>query len=54
MLWELISDERFESKDHHLFRKPPFLFGDAIEEDEETLFDRNYMWLLEVHLKGAE
>jgi len=25
----------------YLFRKPVFLFGDAIEEDEEILFDEN-------------
>jgi len=30
-LWELISDGRFESNDHHLFMKPVFLFGYAIK-----------------------
>jgi len=32
----------------HLFRKPVFLFGDAIEEDEEILFDGNYKWLCQI------
>ena len=41
-LRELISDGRFESNDHRLFRKPVFIFGDGIEEDEEILFDGNY------------
>jgi len=46
--WELISNGRFESNDCHLFRKPVFLFGDAIEENEEILFDGNYKWLRQI------
>ena len=41
-LRELILDWRFKSNDRRLFRKPVFFFGDAIEEDEEILFDGNY------------
>ena len=40
-LRELISDGRCESTSHRLFRKLVFLFGDAIEENEEILFDGN-------------
>ena len=45
MLRELISDGRFESNDRRLFRKSVFLFGDAIEENEEIMFEGNYKWL---------
>ena len=45
MLRELISDGRFDSNDHRLFKKPLLLFVDAIKEDEEILFDENYKWL---------
>ena len=38
-LRELISDGRFESVNRHLLRKPVFLFGDAIDENEEVLFN---------------
>ena len=38
---ELISDRRFEFDNRRLFRKPEFLYGDAIEEDEEVLYDGN-------------
>ena len=48
MLQELISDGRFESNDHHQFSKPVFLFGDAIKEDEEILFDGNYKWFHQI------
>ena len=41
-LWELISDERFEFMNHCLLRKPVLLFGDAIDENKEVLFDGNY------------
>ena len=41
-LRELISDGRFESNDHRLVRKPVFIFRDAIDEDDEILFDGNY------------
>ena len=41
-LRELISNGRFESANQHLFRKLAFLFGDAIDENEEVLFDRHY------------
>jgi len=47
-LWELILNRRFESSSHRLFRKPVFLFGDAIEENEEILFDGNYKWLRQI------
>ena len=47
-LRELISDARFESNNRRLFRKPVFLFGDAIEKDEEILFDGNYKWLHQI------
>ena len=42
MLQELNSDGRFESNNCRLFKKLVFLFGDAIEEDEEILFHGNY------------
>jgi len=47
-LWELISDEGSESTSLRLFKKPVFLFGDAIEENEEVLFDGNYKWLHQI------
>jgi len=47
-LRKLISDWRFESNDCRFFRKPVFLFGDAIEADEEILFDGNYKWLRQI------
>ena len=45
---ELISIGRFESTNLHLLRKSIFLFGDAIEENEEVLFDGNYKWLRQI------
>ena len=47
-LWDVISDRRFESTDCRLLRKPVFLFGDSIEENEEVLFDGNYKWLHQI------
>jgi len=47
-LRELISNKRFESTNCRLLRKLVFLFGDAIDENEEVLFDRNYKWLLQI------
>ena len=41
-LRELISDERFESTNRRLLRKPVFLFGDATDEKEEVSFDGKY------------
>jgi len=41
-LRELLSDERFKFDSRRLFRKPEFFFMDAIEEDEEDLYDGNY------------
>jgi len=45
---ELISDGRFESTNRRLHKNPVFFFGDAIEENEEVLFDRNYKWLRQI------
>jgi len=47
-LRELIPGERFESNDHCHFRKQVFLFVDAIDKDEEILYDRNYKWLRQI------
>jgi len=38
----------FESDNRRLLRKPEFLFRDAIEEDEENLYDDNYKWLCQI------
>ena len=47
-LRELISDGMFESDNRRLLRKPEFLFGDGIEEDDEDLYDGNYKWLCQI------
>ena len=47
-LRELISFLRFESTNRCLFRKPVFLFEDAIEENEEVVFDGSYKWLRQI------
>ena len=41
-LRELISDGRFESVKPSSTRKPKFFFRDAIDENEEVLFDGYY------------
>jgi len=38
-LWELLSDERFESDSCTLLRKLDFFFGDSSDEDVEVLYD---------------
>ena len=48
MLQEHIADGRFDFNDRCHFRKPVFLFGDAIDEDEEIMFDGNYKWLHQI------
>ena len=47
-LWELISDRRFEFANNNLLIKLVFLFRDAIDENEEVLFDGNYKWLHQI------
>ena len=47
-LLELISEKRFEFTNHCLLKKSVFLFGNAIDENEEALFDRNYTWLHQI------
>jgi len=44
-LWELITDERFESDARSLLRKLNFLFGDSVSEDAEVMYDGSYKWL---------
>ena len=44
----LISDSRFESDHRGLLRKPEFLFGDSIKEDEEDLYNRKYKYLRQI------
>jgi len=38
-LWELSTDERFESNGCTLLRKPDFLFRDSVNEDVEVMYD---------------
>jgi len=47
-LREIISDGRFESDSCALLRKPDFLFGDSIEDDEAALYDGDYKWLRQI------
>ena len=44
-LWEIISDGLFETDSRTTLRKPVFLFGDAINEDDRILHDGDYKWL---------
>ena len=47
-LREIISDELFETDSRTPLRKPAFLFGDAIDEDDRMLHDRDYKWLSQI------
>ena len=47
-LWEIISDGLFEMDSYTLLRKPAFLFGDNIDEDDRTLHDGDYKWLPQI------
>ena len=44
-LQDIISDGLFESDSHVLLRKPGFLFGDAITEEDRILCNGDYKWL---------
>ena len=48
IMQKLISDGRFESLNRRLLKKLVFLFGDAIDKNEEVLFERNYKWLCQI------
>jgi len=47
-LWEIISDRLFETDSRTPLRKPVFLFGDAIDENDRILHDGNYKWLRQI------
>ena len=47
-LREIISDGLFEMDSRTSLRKPAFLFGDAIDEDDRILHDRDYKWLRQI------
>jgi len=47
-LREIISDGLIESDSRTLLRKPGFVFGDAIEEDDRILYDGDYKWLRQI------
>ena len=38
----------FETDSRTPLRKPVFLFGDAIDEDDRILHDRDYKWLRQI------
>ena len=44
-LQEIISDGLFKTDSHTPLRKPAFLFGNAIDEDDRILHDGDYKWL---------
>ena len=44
-LREINSDALFETDSCTPLRKPVFLFGDAINEDDRILHDGDYKWL---------
>ena len=44
-LREIISDRLFETDSRATLRKPVFLFGDAIDEDDRILHDGDYKLL---------
>ena len=46
--WEIMSDGLFESDSCVELKKPDFFFGDAIAEDERTLYDMDYKWLRQI------
>ena len=47
-LREIISDGLLETDSRTLLRKPAFLFGDAIDEDDRILHDGDYKWLHQI------
>ena len=47
-LREIISDGLFETDSRTPLRKPAFLFGDAIDEDDRILHDGDYKWLRQI------
>jgi len=47
-LREIISDRLFETDSRTPLRKPAFFFGDAIDEDDRILHDRDYKWLRQI------
>ena len=44
-LRELITDGKLESLERESMRKPVYLFGDAMEADDDSIFYGNYKWL---------
>ena len=47
-LREIISDGLFEMDSRTPLRKPAFLFGDSIDEDDRILHDEDYKWLRQI------
>ena len=47
-LWEILSDGLFETDSPTPLRKPIFLFGDGIDEDDSILHDGDYKWLRQI------
>ena len=47
-LRELLLDGRLEPVDRRILRKSKFLFRDAIELDEEDLYNGKYKWLRQI------
>jgi len=47
-LRELITDGKLESSKRESLRKPIYLFGDAMEADDNIVFDGNYKWLRKI------
>jgi len=47
-LQDIISDGLFKSDSRTPLRKSTFFFGDAIEEDDRILYDRDYKWLCQI------
>jgi len=45
---EIISDGLFETDSRTPLRKPAFLFGDDIDEDDRILHDGDYKWLRQI------